>query len=330
MQSDWERRYAVLALDNATLAHLLRPAFPGRRVVAAEPLSGGRINSNYRVTLEGLDDPVVLRIYMRDAAVCRTELDVYRLVASTVPVPELLDADPDATRWERPYIVQRFVAGVSLPAFLAAHRGDTEAVRQAGYALGQTAAAIASHTFPESGFFGPGLTIVESWGTLSAAFHAAMRDYLFTRGAGERLGPELTERLWALVDANAALLAVVDDQASLQQGDYREDNLLLRQRAGRWEVAAVLDWEFAFAWSRLFDLGQLFRGDLTLPPAFEPAVVAGYSSSGVTLPDEWKRLAKLLDLVNLLEFLSQPNRGPMYADVTRLVRQFVERWPTFA
>lgn len=330
MQSEWERRHALLALDEATLAYLVQPAFSGRRIVAAEPLSGGLINSNYRVTLDGLEDPIVLRVYMRDDAdACRKECDVYRLVAGDVPVPELLYADPDAARWERPYVIQRYVAGLSLPAFLANAGGDAEAVAQAGNALGRTAAAIASHTFPESGFFGPGLTIVESWGPLSEAVRSGIADYLFKRGASERLGAELTDRLWALVDEHAPLLAALDDQASLQQGDYRDDNILLRRRNGTWEVAAILDWEFAFAWSRLFDLGQLFRRDLDLPAAFEPAVVAGYAASGGSLPADWKRMAKLLDLVNLLDFLSQPSRGPMYAEVTLLVRQTIERWPDF-
>lgn len=334
-QSDWERLHALLALDDATLAHLLQPVFPGRRVVAAEPLSGGLANTNYRVTLAGLADPVVVRIYTREDAACRKELDLYRLVSATVPVPELLYADPDAERWERPYVVQRFVAGLSVPAFLAAEGGDEEAVRQAGYALGATAAAIASHTFPESGFFGPGLAIVESWGSLSEALRSGIAGYLFEKDAGERLGPELTERLWALVDENAAMLTATDDQAVLQHGDYRDDNILLRRRDGVWEVAAVLDWEFAFAWSRLFDLGQLFRRDAGRPPAFEPAVVEGYHAAGGTLPPDWKRMAKLLDLVNLCHFLSLPDRGSsdsgsMHSDVIQLVRQFIERWPTLA
>lgn len=329
-QSDWERRHALLALDDATLAHLIQPVFPGRRVVAAAPLSGGLVNTNLRVTLDGLEDSVVLRIYARDDAACRKELDVYGLVSATVPVPELLYADPDAERWERPYVVQRFVAGISVPAFLAAEAGNAEAMRQAGYALGATAATIAGHTFPASGFFGPGLAIAESWGALSEAFRSGIHDYLFEQDAGKRLGPELTDRLWALVDENAHLLTAVDDQTALQHGDYRDDNILLRQRDGVWEVAAVLDWEFAFAWSRLFDLGQLFRRDADQPPAFEPAVVAGYHAAGGTLPPDWKRMAKLLDLVNLLDFLSQSARGPMHADVIWLVRRFIERWPTFA
>lgn len=330
MQSDWERRHALLTLDEATLAHLLQPAFPGHRIVMAEPLAGGLVNTNYRVTLDGLDDPVVLRVYTREAAACRRELDLYALVSPTVPVPDLFYADPDATHWERPYLIQRFVAGLSVPAFLAIASNDPEAVRQAAYSLGATAAAIARHTFPESGFFGPGLAIVESWGALSEVFRSGIHEYLFDRGAGERLGPELTQRLWTLVDENASMLTVLDDSASLQHGDYRDDNLLLHQRAGKWEVAAVLDWEFAFSWSQLFDLGQLFRRDFDLPPAFEPAVVAGYHAAGGTLPPDWKRMAKLLDLVNLCDFLSQPSRGPMYADVTQLIRQFVERWPTFS
>ncbi len=90
-------------------------------------------------------------------------------------------------------------------------------------------------------------------------------------------------------------------------------------------MAAVLDWEFAMAGSPLLDLSILLRYADSLPPVFAESVISGYQDAGGALPREWKRTIKLLDLLNLCEFLSGPDpRDAMIADVTRLVQATVE------
>jgi len=94
-------------------------------------------------------------------------------------------------------------------------------------------------------------------------------------------------------------------------------------------VAAVLDWEWAHAASPLFDLAILLRGNqgAPLPPGFAEAVANGYRTAGGHLPDEWRRATRLVDLVNLCEFLSAPGQDAsttMIAAIRRLVQSTVD------
>ena len=71
-----------------------------------------------------------------------------------------------------------------------------------------------------------------------------------------RLGEQLTQRLLRFVEENAA------SEASMQSGgpclshsDYKPWNMLVREGT----IAAVLDWEFAFANAPLNDIGNFLR-----------------------------------------------------------------------
>ena len=135
------------------VAELLRPAFGPCTPVSVEPLTAGRVNSNYRVQLAGSSQPVVLRIYTGRPDACAREAALFRLVRDRVPVPELLWADASGTVYERPYAVMTFIEGVPLTAALK------EASATVGRAVGETLAAIGTHTFPHAGFFAPDLTV---------------------------------------------------------------------------------------------------------------------------------------------------------------------------
>jgi aminoglycoside phosphotransferase (APT) family kinase protein len=329
MQEGWGRRYALLELDTETLARLLEPVAQGRTVVLAEPIPGGLVNTNYRVTLSGLQDTLIVRLYTRDLSACRLELDIYQLTHGKVPMAEVLYADPDGTCCGRPYMVTRWVEGTKLDRLLTS--GDVDTIGAAALAVGETLAALTSYGFPESGFFGPGLAVSRPLGTSRESVVAYVRSSLFEREAGRRLGGDLTDQIWKLLRENAALLDEADGPATLVHGDYKAQNILVRQDPqGSWNMAAVLDWEFAMAGSSLFDLSILLRYANTLPPAFEQGVVAGYRAAGATLPQDWKRLIKLLDLVNLCEFLCSPDpRAAMVNDVTSLVQATCERWQSY-
>ena len=329
MQEGWERRHAALALDAATIAALLQPAFLGHSVRTAVLLGGGLANTNYKVTLDGIHEPVVLRLFTRDPAACQTELDIYHLAGGRMPMPAILYADPTGVPHGRPYLVARWIEGVKLDALLA--RGDETAIASAARAAGATLAGLTAFPFARPGFFGPSLTIAQPLDPATASVPAYVDEALFAGAAGARLGPELTRALQRLLRDNAALLTAADTQTVLVHGDYKAQNLLVR-RAGTgadWNIAAVLDWEFAFAGSPLFDVAICLRYGDMLPPAFTAAFAAGYRDHGGILPPDWRRIIRLLDLVNLCGFLSAPDaRGAMIAEVTSLVRATVAGWLT--
>jgi hypothetical protein len=303
-------------------------------------------------------DWFALRLYTRDAAACRKEIELYQLVRERVPVPPIYYAELDAGRFGYPYTVGGWIEGTKLDDLLAGTLaggpapGSTDRAQDydddhdfagAGYATGVTLATIGSFTFPEAGFFGPALSIQEPMGG-PASFLAYLEQCLFHRLAGQRLGEELTARLWRFATAHAPLLEATAGAHALVHGDYKATNLLLRRveadnagsetRSGTagsagasWAMAAVLDWEFAFSGSPLFDIAILLRHDRALPPAFAAGFVRGYTAAGGLLPPDWRRLARLLDLLNLCSFLDQPGeRKTLTRDATRLIVATMDRW----
>ncbi len=329
MQEGWGRRFALLTLDADTLEALLEPVSAGHSIVSAEPLGGGLVNTNYKVTLAGWADSLVVRLYTRDPSACRIEFDIFQLAHERIPMPEVLYADPAGERSGRPYMVTRWVQGTKLDRLIAS--GDTNTVSNSASAVGQTLAALGAYTFRGAGFFGPGLSLREPLGTARESVLTLVAASLFEREAGQRLGSDLSRQVWDLLTRHAALLDEADGPATLVHGDYKAQNLLLRQQGdGNWEMAAVLDWEFAIAGSTLFDLSILLRYADTLPKAFEKGVIAGYRDGGGRLPREWKRVIKLLDLLNLCEFLCSPDpRSAMISDVTRLVQATIAGWDSY-
>lgn len=321
----WERRKPLVALTLEEARPLLAVAAPGRAIVAMEPLTTGLINTNYRIDLDGAPSPVVLRIYARDAAACAREARLLRLVAGAVPVPTVLYADPDAERFHLSWMLMSWVEGVPLPEALVSLAPD-EAPSLAA-ALGEVAAAIGAFPFPASGFFGSDLTIAEPLGAPTEMTRERIRYLLFEGRAGERLGVDLTGRLWPLVEAHIAELDVLAGRVALVHSDFRDSNLLVTRTDGAWRVSGVLDWEYAFAGPSLFDLGSLLRREATmLPSNFARHVVAAYRAHGGFAPPGWRRMTLLMDLMNLCGFADMPvTRGAMLADVTSLIEATVAR-----
>jgi fructokinase len=119
-----------------------------------------------------------------------------------------------------------------------------------------------------------------------------------------RMPPELRDRTHSQAWSSAVPFARLGEQACLVHGDFNKRNLLARHIAGRWCVAAVLDWEFAVSGSPLGDLGNFLRYEQVSRPLAEPHFSTGYLRAGGSLPPDWRRLARLADLIALCESLT--------------------------
>jgi aminoglycoside phosphotransferase (APT) family kinase protein len=323
MQEGWERRSPHVELDAEALAAMIRLALPGGEIARAAPLSGGLANTNYKVTLAGRGGPVVLRLYTRDPAACARETALAHLAAPRIPVPHVLYAGCDA---ETPFAVTSWIEGRKLDALLTS--GSDEEINSAAVAVGAGLAALGAFRFPQAGFFGPDLAVAEPFtaGAREVCL-GYVEEALFARGAAERLGEERARRVWALLQSHAALLDAADGDPQLVHGDYKAQNLLVRPGPQGWELAAALDWEFAFASSPLFDLAILLRYAERLPRAFASGVIAGYTGAGRALPAAWRRITKLLDLTNLCDFAARAEPGgAMLADVAGLLDATLAGW----
>jgi len=121
-----------------------------------------------------------------------------------------------------------------------------------------------------------------------------------------RLDEGQRRRLRGFIWDWAKQLGALGEEQSLVHSDYGSPNILLNQMNGRWKVAAVLDWEFAFAGSPLYDVGHILRYDRRTPPLMEPHFAAGFREGGGALPENWRDLARVLDLTALCDVLTRP------------------------
>ena len=83
----------------------------------------------------------------------------------------------------------------------------------------------------------------------------------------------------------------LDNDSHLVHCDFGNRNILVDCVDGRWQVAAVLDWEFALSGSPLLDVGNFLRYETPDMPLREPYFSRAFVESGGFLPDDWRPLS---------------------------------------
>jgi len=301
VEEGWQRGFAVVELTPADASSLI-----GRPIFAVQLLSGGLRNTNCRV--ESGDGPAVLRLYTADREACARELSILNLIHDRVPVPRVLDAKPDA---DPPWALHEFINGRRFD------RIEPTDIGPAAFDAGQVLARI--HATPISPDAQPDLYRYSGGGY---GFVEFVGNAMNGR-AGERLGQALADRLIAVVQQHAPRLRVQD--TTLQHSDYKPWNLLVDEQ----RIAGVLDWEFAFAGWRLNDLANFLRYCERQPPEYKNRFVDGYLAGGGRLPDDWFRLARLVDIMGFCDFLSRPHDDPaIRRDITPLIERTIALFTT--
>lgn len=322
-QARWIRSEPRRHLPAPLMERIVDAAFPGCRALGAEPLGDGLRNSNFTLHLDRASAPVVLRIYEHDPSLCQKEVDLMRLVGARVPVPEVIHVEPRGWEDLPPFALLGWIEGITFRDLKRG--GDKDAIAQAAYAAGETLAAIGRYTFPKPGWIAPGPTV----GAPLVAGDDPMPRFvdlcLTSQNLRQRMPADLRDRTHAFVWSRAPQLAGLDREACLVHGDFNKRNLLVRPSAGRWSVAAVLDWEFAVSSSPLADVGSFLRYERAARPIAEPHFSTGYMHAGGRLPPDWRRLARLVDLLALCESLSRDQLPQAFtSELVELVRATIE------
>ena len=323
MEAGWDRTEHV-HLSRQQVIDLMAPVLPATAIHDYELLASGRANTNYRIRTTGGD--LVLRLYTRDRDACTREAAILELAGSLVPVPVVLHASPDPDGDTPPYVIETWLEGRRPDAVIKANPSLAQAV---GVALGAAGAVVSAQSFGHSGFLttGPLLQVGAPLPTFEPYIVACFEE----QGGSARTGEAFAKRVVAFVRENLAYLPEDRDGISLVHGDFKLSNLLVDPEDGH--LTGVLDWEFAFAGSPLFDLATLLRESASLPPDFEAGIVKGYEGAGGRLPPHWRRTVRLLDLANLCTFLTDGGHhgastgsDQRVRDVTAAVERTMREW----
>jgi aminoglycoside phosphotransferase (APT) family kinase protein len=295
---------------------------PGAVITAAEPLKGGIANSNFKIIQE-TGPLILLRIYQRGVDQALKEVGLMRRLAGDVPVPHVLYFSHANPLTGNPYAVMEWIEGARLDQL--AHGGS--AVATCGASLGKALAEVHAVTFQDYGFFDSELNLTSQLGFGCEDLASFIEQRLQQGPGADRLSSELTEALAAFVGREAGCLSQWPGPC-LVHGDFNGSNLLLRQgNDGQWELATILDWEFAFSGVPGFDFAHLLRPPLDRHLVLAERVAHSYRAAGRYLPRDWRRIARMTDLFAWIDILSQPHAdATMIEDARQVLRATLVDW----
>jgi aminoglycoside phosphotransferase (APT) family kinase protein len=325
MKEGWERTELPISLDLRQINEIIKPAFPGKLVMAAERIGTGFSNSNYKIHLEGSAKPFVVRFFRGNGEIADKELAIAQLVRQTVPVADFIYADTSCSTFYKPWAVLEWKEGFLLRDLFRTR--SLQDIASAAASAGSILANIHAYTFPESGFFGKDLKITHPFSMDGERFLSFIEESLFHNQCGNWLGEEITQALWSFCQTYSSLLSESRERPVLVHSDFNGLNILMQHGLSGCSVSAVLDWEDAFFWSRNADIANMLRYEED-GSTFEKHFIRAYQEQGAVLEDNWKLLSKLEDLVAFCDMLNNstmdtPNR---MRDLQRLIARTVQSY----
>ncbi|MFF2959970.1 phosphotransferase family protein [Streptomyces sp. NPDC057963] len=317
-------------LDAPTRAWLTERALPGLSLSEVSPLPGGFTNDMRLVTTRQ-GERYVLRRYLSSETrmrrnTCAVERAVLERAAPTVPVVDVVASDPFGTATGRPTLVYRFTDGIPLGRALA-ERPTAADASELGAAVGGVLARIAAVRLPRPGSFHDTTLVPAPGGDETADLPGFVERCLATSGDGNALTPDEADALRGLAARTGPRVAEVSGQSRLVHCDFNPKNVLVTRESGRWDVAAVLDWEQAFSGSPLYDIGNMLRFAHLYPPAFVDGFVSGYRDTGGPLPRDWRELSRTLDLFTLADMLTAPPDADCFAQARTVLLRHLSDEP---
>lgn len=294
-----------------------------RAVVDVQSLKGGLSNWNYGIRLSGSSDRFVLRFYDRHPASCAKEVRILTLLAGQLPVPAVLMSAPAGASGYPPFCLLEFIDGISLRELRG--RGDTVGVAEACYDAGRRLPLLLGHRFDRSGLLSADLEVTD--GPFAGATQSRVVEHFSSLPAFvQRVEPDLRARVLERAAAGDATGPDDDSPVCLTHGDFNSPNILVRRTSSGWSVAAILDWEFAFAGSIWCDIGNMLRYERAGQPRYEPAFSRGLVDGGLVLEDDWFARAREADLPALCELLSRDDvPDAVVVELKDLLRETMSR-----
>ncbi|MBX3710051.1 MAG: aminoglycoside phosphotransferase family protein [Gammaproteobacteria bacterium] len=322
----WERFKAHVDLDKDKIEKLLSP-YCNDKIERFLLLSEGCANTNYKITFQNDHPPLVIRIYMREKSALKREVAIHRLVANTIPVPKHYYFDDSCQLYPYAYSILEWIDGRLMREIVLSK--DENAINDILFEAGQYLDILRKIKFDKGGFFDEKLSVIPF--TQEEKYLPYVLNLLQDTIVKDNLGHSLLTSVKKLVELNLHLLPDLDD-ANLTHSDYDPANIIVKEINGRWKIAAILDWEFSYSGTYLLDMGLMLRYSHKLPKYYEEEFIEGIESNGHQLPTTWKKQAKLMDLLCLLQ-LTHSNqyseRPNLNRDVVSLITHTVNQWNTF-
>jgi Ser/Thr protein kinase RdoA (MazF antagonist) len=272
-------------------------------------LNGGFSTTN--ILLEFADgDRCVLRLSSQHERV-RMEADLLDYLsreAPEVPVPKVLWRSSEHFPARPGAFAMTYVAGHPLADIEDSL--PVSACRDICEQLALAAARIHDLRFTQCGLLGPGPKVAEPFASYSAGTVGFLESCLDNADLQRRAGADRCRRLHRCL-THRPDLHEPSVTHQLCHSDFNQKNFLIRRDTnGGARLAAVLDWEFAFAGSSVMDIGNLLRFEHESPAVESSWFADAYRAAGGHLDKAWREQALFADLLAQCAFLIEAEERP--------------------
>ncbi len=318
MAGTWERMHEITSIDKETAGLLFKCFDQKKEVESLEMLVGGRSTTNYKVIIKGLKQAFVLRVYPRADRSCHKEFAVHNAVKDYIPVPEIYYINDEKTVIDKPYAIVQFLDGVMLDRYMAENTGLDGILAEE---IGEKLACLHQKEFDREGYLDENLNIVGDLPPILSWY-----GYFLNNRAGERLGSEMKMKVLECLRGNHDLLVQVTQRFTFSHGDFRPSNMMVKDG----KLIGILDWEKSFSAPAYYDIGQFTRYMEQLKDDSENSFIKGYNRNArIPVSDEWRKIAKLTDLANILWLLDIKEDKPvLFSEMRNLVRRTMDLFNT--
>ena len=313
-KANWEKTSVTHQLPEGILERMVGLAHPNKKLISFELIAGGCANLNIKILLQDENNPLILRVYLRDKEAVYREQKLAVLLKHMVPIP-LAYYIGELEGY--PFAITEFMPGIALRDLLLSDiPNDLSAIM---YEAGRILSKITAHEFSRAGFFDKDLNIMLDLPSDDYLIFA--KDCLKNETVLSVLGSSKVSKINQALDQYSHLFPD-DSEKHLVHADFDPANILVHKVGGAWKVSGVLDWEFAFSGSVLFDVANMLRYAHKMPSEFQESFLKGLASASIKLPENWPATVNLLNLLSLLDCLkrSDPKNNPhQCTDIIELI-----------
>ncbi len=315
----WEKAKNQYSVPPEIVEKMVDLAYPTSQLISYSILEGGCANLNIKIHLDDQEEPLLLRIYLRDKRAAFREQKLSALLKGTLPIPQTYYIGQLNTFQ---FAITEFMSGIPLRDLLLGNTPHN--VSQIMEKVGIILSKIAAYKFPKSGFFDENLAVNEKAEVPN--YSQFLQECLQNKIVQATLPATVLSQITSYIHTYHHLLPN-QSESHLVHGDFDPANILVDFMEGEWKISAVLDWEFSFAGSILWDIATMMRYAHQMPPAFQDSFLARLKNSGIILLSKWRLSVHLLNLISLLDCLTRteiPTHPCQIADIQELINYILQ------
>lgn len=314
MEYNWERTIPFLQIDRNKVNTLFEGILDKDSIMNITPISEGCRTTNYIV--ETTDKKYILKIFFSTDETYKKEYNLLKMIEKELPVQKVYKISNNSIINEREYAIYNYIEGKTLgQALKDGYILNEDLVKE----VARTLANIHSYKFNKIGFLDSSLNVKDQLPPLNKWYEMFINERV-----EQRLGIDVVNTIRTIVKNNSSILIELDEDPRLIHGDFQGTNILICDG----HLSGILDWEFTMSGHPLADIGQFFRYEQYFNEKFIKIFKLEYDKhSNYKLMDDWYKISKLRDLVNLIQLISGEEDMPnKYKNIKEIIMKNLQQF----